>query len=415
MPSSMHRRTNAVLDSIYSDYSDYSDHSSSSVPLTLDHKSYYSTSTLSDYENKPLPPPPKVHDPDSIPRTVPGRRGFGIDRERSTSPLRTKGLSRRPALRQSSRSPDDDTSSSPGSGGWRTPSINSVESIWFSSPSAGNIPRTIPRITTTDYDSDTSHTTSLGYDSPIDSLETDFSTFGSTDSFLCSRNRLRLYQYPSDSTGDIEELFVGPIYEVVNYIWDTICHEKNINTMIDTFSSFAIPKEQVIDLVAANAIPLHQFLKTTNLAIHINSPSKPRYTTLSTLEIQLSPNLISPLLNPANESQLTTLKALVRIAMLYQIGEYIHNHVLLSKQSGDGGREILISSSIDVRRSKEMRGGNVAVVGFLGGNVSFRWKGGRCEVLLRRDGEVRRVPRGAVEEMWRNVRMSRFLVEEMDL
>ena len=101
--------------------------------------------------------------------------------------------------------------------------------------------------------------------------------------------------------------------------------------------------------------------------------------------------------------------------MIYQIGEYIHNHVLLSTRSGDGSREILISSSIDVRRSKEARGGNVAVVGFLGGNVSFRWKGGRCEVLLRREGEVRRVPRTVVEEMWRRVRVRKFIVEEMDL
>src|SRR5579859_7813011 len=229
MPSSMHRRTNAVLDSIYSDYSDYSDSSSSSVPLTLDHKSYYSTSTLSDYENKPLPPPPKVRDPDSVPRTVPGRKGFGIDRQRSTSPLRTTGLTRKPALRQSSRSPEDESTSSPSSGGWRTPSINSVESIWFSSPSSessSSIPRSaVPRITKTDYDSDTN---SLEYDSTIDSLETDFSNFGSTDTFLSSGNRLHLYQYSSESNIEVEEIFVGPIYEIVNYIWDTMSHEKNI-------------------------------------------------------------------------------------------------------------------------------------------------------------------------------------------
>jgi hypothetical protein len=207
-----------------------------------------------------------------------------------------------------------------------------------------------------------------------------------------------------------EELFVGPVYEVVNYIWDTMSHDSNLDTLISTFTSFAVSRENVIDLVASSSIPLKQFIKSTDLAVHINPPFKPRYTTLDTLEIQLSQNLVSALSNPSNINQLTTIKALVRIAMIYQVGEYIHNHVLIR---GDG--ELLISPSIDIQRSKQMKGGNVAVVGFLGGNVSFRWRGGRCEVLLRKEGVVRRVTKTVVEEMWRSVKVVKFNVDELDL
>lgn len=167
----------------------------------------------------------------------------------------------------------------------------------------------------------------------------------------------------------------------------------------------------MIDIVASNAIPMSEFLRTTELIVYIGSHSKPRYNTLDTLEIQLSPALISALVNPTNDSQITTIKALVRIAIIYQIGEYIHNHILIHSP----GDEVLISPSINLQRSKTSQGGNIAVVGFLGGRVSYRWRGGRCEVLLRREGVVRRVPKGVVEEMWRTVRVGKFNVEELDL
>jgi len=102
--------------------------------------------------------------------------------------------------------------------------------------------------------------------------------------------------------------------------------------------------------------------------------------------------------------------------VLYQVGEYIHNHVLLRSDTGDGTTgEVLISPSIDVVRRKRTGGGDIAVVGVLGGNVSFRWRGGRCEVLFRNKGEVRRVPRRVVEEMWRSVKVGKFNVDALDL
>ena len=479
MPSSsMHRRTNAVLDSIYADYSIFSSSSaegttSSDVPLTLDYSKYYSNTA--DYEDKPLPPPPPFQDPDSIvpleyssPSSSPlvklaGRATFGIDR--GISPLRTTGLSRRPALRQSSRSHySDDTppsSASPSSeeyptslgSGWRTPSIGSVESIWFSSPAAAStrgsftsrsdaVPRSVPQITRTDYSSGFGGSDSWGsgrgsgYDSPVDSFESGFSVSSSEagDSWGPGvRNRVRIFQYPTSSSSSSassyntpttttttsagQEIFVGPIYEVLNYIWDTLSHPSNLATLIATFTPLGITQDSVISLLRTNSLPLRTFLQSADLEVHINPPCTPHFTTLSTLQIQLSPTLVAHLTNPATPTtEVTTIKALIRIAVLYQVGEYIHNHVLLRSDTGDGTTgEVLISPSIDVVRRKRTGGGDIAVVGVLGGNVSFRWRGGRCEVLFRNKGEVRRVPRRVVEEMWRSVKVGKFNVDELDL
>lgn len=96
--------------------------------------------------------------------------------------------------------------------------------------------------------------------------------------------------------------------------------------------------------------------------------------------------------------------------MIYQVGEYIHNHVLIRD-----GFEVMISPSIDLVRAKETRGGNVAVVGMFGGLVSFRWLCGKVEVLLRVHNEVYRVPERIVGEMYRSVKVNAFKLEELDL
>ena len=187
----------------------------------------------------------------------------------TTSPLKprrhTRGLSRRPALRHSSR----------------TTSTDSTESIWFSSATP---PRSIytpnsnsnlngqrpPTIVVEDTDS------ASGYDTPPRSDSSLSFWTGSTDTWLTARSRIRIYLH--DPTAPTQELFVGPLYEVISYIWDTICHTGNITLLTDLFTSFATPRSQVIDLVTSSSISLPQFLKTTDLEVHINPPSKPRYT-----------------------------------------------------------------------------------------------------------------------------------------
>jgi hypothetical protein len=393
MPS-MHRRSKAVLDDIYAEYG------VATVPLAIDlsekDDDWTSVSSGSEYEDeKPLPPPPRVTDPDTVPSAI-GRRGFGVDgRSKRTSPLNPKptraanALSRRPALRQSSR----------------TASTDSNESIWFASaspPRSTYSSAVLPRIITTDFDSDTS-----GYDTPPQSDS--FSSFwnGSTDTWMSARSRLRIFLH--DSTAPTQEIFVGPLYEVISYIWDTISHPQNVKSLTSLFSDFAIPRSNVINLVASSSLSLEHFLSSTELQVHINTPSKPRYTSLDNLEIQLNNDLIHAL-NTAHESNVQQIKALIRVAMIYQVGEYIHNHVLIRD-----GLELMISPSIDLVRAKETRGGNVAVVGMFGGLVSFRWRCGRVEVLLRVNNEVYRVPERIVTEMYRSVKVNAFQLGELDL
>jgi hypothetical protein len=392
MPS-MHRRSKAVLDDIYAEYG------VATVPLAIDltheDEDWTSISSGSEVEDeKPLPPPPKVTDPDTVPSVI-GRRGFGIEGpSKRTSPLNpkqraAKALSRRPALRQSSR----------------TASTDSNDSLWFASASP---PRStyssvvLPRIITTDFDSDTS-----GYETPPQS-DSSFSFWnGSTDTWLSARSRLRIFLH--DTTAPTQEIFVGPLYEVISYIWDTISHPQNVKSLASLFSNLATPRSNVISLVASSSLSLEHFLSSTELQVHINPPTKPRYTSLDILEIQLNNDLIHAF-NTAHESNLQSLKALIRVAMIYQVGEYIHNHVLIRD-----GFEVMISPSIDLVRAKETRGGNVAVVGVFGGLVSFRWLCGKVEVLLRVYNEVYRVPERIVGEMYRSVKVNAFKLEELDL
>jgi hypothetical protein len=224
---------------------------------------------------------------------------------------------------------------------------------------------------------------------------------------MSARSRLRIFLH--DSTAPTQEIFVGPLYEVISYIWDTISQPQNVKSLASLFSDFAIPRSNVINLVASSSLSLEHFLSSTELQVHINTPSKPRYTSLDNLEIQLNNDLIHAL-NTAHESNVQQIKALIRVAMIYQVGEYIHNHVLIRD-----GIELMISPSIDLVRAKETRGGNVAVIGMFGGLVSFRWRCGRIEVLLRVNNEVYRVPERIVAEMYRSVKVNAFQLGELDL
>src|ERR1700737_855030 len=107
------RHTRAVLNSIYEDYAE------ATVPLAIDWGTDSGHSSAAEYsEEDELPPPPRISDPDIQP-TVVGRKGFGSERVRSTSPLVvTKPLPKTPPKNRHKR----------------TASTDSDDGLWFASP-----------------------------------------------------------------------------------------------------------------------------------------------------------------------------------------------------------------------------------------------------------------------------------------
>jgi hypothetical protein len=429
MPAARH--TQAVLNSIYEDYGE------ATVPLAIDWG--HEIASESEYTDEEVLPPPRLSEPEDILPAVLGRKGFGVDRVDSRFPLPSKSLSRKPALRhgRTASSESDDrhyraerTSTlplslkplpktpAPAYRHERNASTDSDDSLWFASPvhHLPSPPRSIRSIASSkrvhrkpnrQYESD-----STTYDLTPPQSVSKFSLWSddSTDTWLSARSRLRIFMHETTST---TEIFVGQLYEVVSYVWETISLPHNIKSLTTIFSEYAIPRGNVIDIVASKSIPLERFLKSTELHVHINSAQKPRYTTLDTLEITLNNDLVHAL-TTTHSSNMPQIQALLRVAMIHQVGEYIHSHILL-----ENGFDVTISPSIDLARQKLARGGEVAVMGLVGGSIKYRWRCGRIEVLLRggKGGEERvyRVPGRLLGVMYRSVKIIPFALGELDI
>lgn len=183
---------------------------------------------------------------------------------------------------------------------------------------------------------------------------------------------------------------------------------ENINALTKVLAKYTQPRSNTIGIVASSCLPLDQFLKSTVLHVHINPPQKPRYSGLDTLEITLHDFPVNAL-KSAQPQNVVPIKALLRVSMVQQIGEYLLNHVLMRDYNG-----LYISPSIDLARVKEGKGGGVVIQGLFGGALSYRWRQGRIEVLLRTAGEMYRIPTRLVREMYGNVRITALSMEDLD-
>ena len=385
MMPAMNRQTKAILEDIYDEYA-----AVATVPLTIDwgsnpeNKASRHESTI---KEKQLPPPPRINtNSDSLPPRIVGRKGFGSSLSRSPSPLSREWsfdtdtntpLVRRSAMRKPTRDSRD-----------------SVESIWFTldaSPSRSTTPEN--RRDSGDESSD-DNTSILGS--------------GSIDTWASStHSRIRILSHENATTAPTE-IYVGAVYEVVSYVWETMSNPYNINSFKSLFQAYTLPLSNVINLVASSSMTFDNFFKSTELQVHINPSQKPRYTSLDTLEITLSQDLVSALTSATRDQQ--QIKAMIRAVMIQQVGEYIYNHVLIHD-----GIEMLISPSIDLARVKEMKGGNMAIQGMLGGIPSYRWRCGRIQVLFRRDGLMYRVPAKVIAEMYESTVVRPFQIKDLDL
>src|SRR5271155_733998 len=387
MPSMGRRQATSVLEDIYSEYA-----AVATVPLTFDWGNRNKARSVIRHHEKELPPPPAIKiDPGcTSPPLVVGRRGFGRE-SRSSSPLSREwsdesaeeredmpGLVRRSAMKRRSE---------------KVQSTDSVESVWvgmdiYSSPS----------------DSQKSAGSS-GEESHSRSGSSRSGFGSSVDTWLTTSPRIRIFDY--DNTVSPTEIHVGQLYEVTSYVWDAISHPDNIRALAVACSPMALPRSSVINLVASSSVPLDSFLQKTELHIHLRAPQKPRYTSLDVLEITLPQDLIDAL-NTTPDTQ--HLAGLLRVVMIQQIGEYLSNHILLRD-----GREILITPSIDLARAKGGKGGDQVLEVVFGGILSWRWRCDRLQVLLKRRGNVHRIPERMIAEMYRNVRIEKFKIEELGL
>jgi hypothetical protein len=395
MPASTNpRQTTAVLNSIYDDYA-----SVFTVPLTFDLGDFDEKKPRAVSLDKELPPPPPMPtQPLRIsktpPITVKGRSGFGSSL-RSRSPLSREwseesesevssygALVRRSAMKR--RTQRDST--------------DSVESIWFA-PDGYNLSPPRSRSKTPDYRSDSS-------DSSVNSHDTFERAAGSIDTMATQHSRIRVFQTYVSSQ---KEIHVGPLYEVLSYIWDTMSQPCNVQVFKSAFGQFALPRSSVLNLVASNFISLENFLKSAELQVYINADEAPRNISLDTIEITLDQELVDTF-GKAHGSALQAAKGMLRISLIQKVGEYIVNHILLYD-----GLDELISPSIDLARSKEGKGAEITAKAIFGGISSFGWYSGRLRVFFRKDNNVYRIPHQVLGDLYRNIKVCAFKVEELDL
>lgn len=387
MPSMGRRRTTSVFEDIYSEYA-----AVATVPLTIDWGNQNKARSVIRPHEKQLPPPPTIKvDPGfTTPPLFVGRRGFGVE-SRSSSPLSREWsdesaeekedmsrLVRRSAMKRRSE---------------KVQSTDSVESVWFGMD-----------IYSSSSDSQKS-SGSTGEDSHSRSGSSRSGFGSSVDTWLTTSPRLRILDH--DNTNTPTEIHVGHLYEVTSYVWDTMSHPDNIKALTVACAPLAVPRSSVINLVASSSLSLDAFLKRTELDVHLRPPQKPRYTSLDVLDITLPQELIDAL-NTMPDTQ--HIAGLLRIVMIQQIGEYMSNHILLRD-----GREILITPSIDLARVKEAKSGDKVLESVFGGILSWRWRCERLQVLLKRGGNVHRIPDRVIGEMYRNVKMEKFEINELGL
>jgi len=276
-------------------------------------------------------------------------------------------------------------------------STDSVESVWFA-PAGYNLSPPRCRPMSPEYYSDLS-------DSSVNSHIFERAA-GSIDTMATQHSRIRVFQTYVSSQ---KEIHVGPLYEVLSYIWDTMSQPCNVQVFKRVFGQYALPRSSVLNLVASNFITLENFLKTAELQVYINSDESPRNTALDTIEITLDQELVDTF-GKAHGSALDAAKGMLRISLIQKVGEYIVNHILLYD-----GLDELISPSIDLARSKEGKGAEITGKAIFGGVSSFAWYSGRLRVFFKKENNVYRIPHRVLGDLYRNIKVGAFKVEELDL
>jgi len=396
MPAMNHRQTTAVLNDIYDDYA-----SVFTVPLTIDWGVELNEDKKPSVSlDKELPPPPPIPTTPPLrmgktsPTTIAGRNGFGSSL-RSRSPLsrewspsdssdsESSGLVRRSAMKRRAK----------------RDSNNSVESIWFA-PAGYNVSPPRSRSKSPDYHSDSS-------DASLTSHDTFDRGGGSVDTVASQHSRLRVFQ--NDSAYTTTEIHVGPLYEVLAYIWETMAQPCNVEIFKSVFGKYALPRTGVLNLVASNFMTVDNFLKSAELQVYINFNRCPPSTSLDTVGITLDQELVDTFTN-ARGSALQAAKGMLRIAVVQKVGEFIVNHILLY----DGFDEF-ISPSIDLARAREEKGAEISAQAIFGGISSFGWYSGKLRVFFRKENKMYRIPHRVLGELYRNIKVSAFNVDELDL
>jgi len=278
-------------------------------------------------------------------------------------------------------------------------STDSIESVWFA-PAGYNVSPPRSRSKSPDYHSDSS-------DASLTSHDTFERGGGSIDTMATQHSRIRVFQ--NDATSVTTEIHVGPLYDVLSYIWDTMAQPCNVETFKSVFGKYALPRTGVLNLVASSFITLDNFLKSVELQVYINSNRNPQSTSLDTVEITLDQELVDTF-TKARGSALQAAKGMLRIAVVQKVGEFIVNHILLY----DGFDEF-ISPSIDLARAKEGKGAEISAQAIFGGISSFGWYSGKLRVFFRKENKMYRIPHRVLGELYRNVKVSAFNVDELDL
>ena len=205
------------------------------------------------------------------------------------------------------------------------------------------------------------------------------------------------------------EIHVGPLYEALSYIWDTMAQPCNVETFKSAFGKYALPRTGVLNLVASSFMTLDNFLKSVELQVYINSNQSPRSISLDTVEITLDQELVDTF-TKARGSALQAAKGMLRIAVVQKVGEFIVNHILLYD-----GLDEFISPSIDLARAKEGKGAEITAKAIFGGISSFGWYSGKLQVFFRKENKMYRIPHRVLGELYRNVKVCAFQVDELDL
>ena len=169
--------------------------------------------------------------------------------------------------------------------------------------------------------------------------------------------------------------------------------------------------------IKQGSIPLSEYLTSTELIVHVrpiphHQPTLSDITTLSSLELVLPLELVQLLLSssPGNDEQI---KALIRIHLLGELGDFIHSRVLFKDRG-----QVMITKTLDLTHQRG-KGKELVVQGMVGGKVWYRRWNGRLEVLFaRRRGhgrEIRRIPRWALAEFYNLPKITKFASNELDL
>lgn len=386
---------------------------------------YSDDDEVSPMSEKPLPPPPI--NPDKIAHTVPGRRGMGaIRHQRSPSPLsvewnpeeeilpQPRNMSLEKAMRRRI------TTSTLSQHSVRS-SAASAESLWFALP-VPEVPRSIPptapimkwaplnikkerplHISTSE--------------SEISARSGSVYAFSntSTDTNLTSPHpRLRIITH--DEVTKSREIYNGRLYETISYIWETMCYPENVRSLDAISFRLATFENQLVSHVKSGSLTLADYLRTAELVVHVirgnlrlsQVARSVDLTSLNTVEITLPADPVD-MLNTCDEAAVMSVKALLRIHVISEIGEFLASHVMYRGQAG-----VMITKSLDLTYQTGA-GGEMIIRGMLGGLVRYRRVKGRTEVLFVKDEAVRRVPKWVLEEFYQLPNISRFALDDLDL